>query len=455
MARATACSAGPEERVLVRDFFGWCAALGADVRHLDLRRDAERGLGLYTTRAIQAGDAAVSAPTEVLLTVPRAVRSEVGRAALQSRALQGCPVSAQAVMYLVMIDGRARADSFWHPWLRLLPTAYSDPLWWRPEERASLAGTQAAHEAARHEAQLRDVYDGLFPALSEELPETFPRERYGFDAFLWARSSLSSRSFAEVALGSRVDKPLTSEERSRLRQDCPAFMCPLLDFTNHDASLEVRVGLAPRGEGLEVALSAGRDFSASGEVLNNYGGCRTNLQLLLGYGFCVEGNPADSLPLRLGAPPLSSRLRAALRESGLSFEEVHEATRAEPLPRRMLALLRLAVGGARGVKGGSLEALCRPLPPRRRPGEPEVLAALRRQLLQKRRVLAVPCAGSAALYRRGQLEIVDASLRAVSSAKLAWSRHTREEAEEERPQERDEEVAPRAADEPPRKMPRR
>ena len=199
------------------------------------------GLGLRAAEDIKGGEIALSVPVDALFTVAAAAETEIGQAVLSSAARRNRRVSAQALMYIVMLDGWHNPASKWHSYLRLIPATHNDPLWWTDSERQErLEGTQLFHEASRHMAQLRDVYDSLFPALSQELPNVFPAQRYTFQAFLWARSSLSSRCFSNQQLATWLQSdsdelPALHETEGRgLVNDCPAALCPLLDMTNHN-----------------------------------------------------------------------------------------------------------------------------------------------------------------------------------------------------------------------------
>merc|ERR1719330_2050281 len=93
-------------------FTAWCSKLGGSMSNIRLDSSAGRGLGVFTDTIIAANEVALAIPLTAVLTVACAVRSDVGQAALGSKVLQGERVSAQALMYLVMIDGRERAESF-------------------------------------------------------------------------------------------------------------------------------------------------------------------------------------------------------------------------------------------------------------------------------------------------------------------------------------------------------
>lgn len=149
--------------------------------------------------------------------------------------------------------------------------------------------------------------------LRQELPEEFPAKQYTFDAFTWARSSLASRCFAESHLENFLSGQmsqeiasavkmlrLSPEEAERLSLDCSGMLCPLLDTGNHDPAVDLDVGLCMSRKGIHLGLARKSVVAAGQEYFINYGNHRSNLQLLLGHGFCLRDNPNDTMPMKLG-----------------------------------------------------------------------------------------------------------------------------------------------------------
>ncbi|CAE7662393.1 set10, partial [Symbiodinium pilosum] len=314
------------------------------------------------------------------------------------------------------------------------------------------------------------VYNSIFPALSLKLPSAFPAERYTFRAFLWARSSLSSRCFSMQQLRAWLDASSGGGESlpnvdpapgdaERLADDCPAVLCPLLDMTNHDPETRVHVGLVHRGDAIHLGISCATPVAAGAEFFNNYGSSRTNLQLLLAHGFCVPNNKADTLPIKILSddskrPALQ---RQALELCGLQPGEVHELTASDLLPARMLALLRILCMSERGLQsyvphGSSLfEKLKLPVPPddekETRDLEMQVLCTVEGQLLSKQsriRPMNMSAASGgerhAAVYRAGQLAIISEALAELEKRKQAFCKAHGLELEEEDEEEEQEEA---------------
>lgn len=344
-----------DKAAVVRRFEDWCNEHNCVMEKVQVASTAF-GLGLRATKDVEPNEVALAIPLDLVLTVPVAARSIAGQALLRSETTREQPVSAQALMYVVMIHGWHDATSKWHPYLRQIPSKHQDPLCWTQRERqARLKGTQLLHEVERHEALLRLVHQSIFPALSQELPEMFPEERYSFASFTWARSALASRCFAETHLekflggGEVVPEEtmnyvrLTANEAARLSHDCNAVLCPLLDTGNHDPNVTIHVGLRSDKNGFQLALARDSGVNKGQEYFINYGNHRSNLQLLLGHGFCLPDNPQDTLPLKLGKTAGESPEQELARKlSGLVEGEVVDLSRADLLPERLLALLRIS-----------------------------------------------------------------------------------------------------------------
>lgn len=89
------------------------------------------------------------------------------------------------------------------------------------------------------------------------------------------------------------------------RKDFPVLI-PAMDCLNHHHEAHVDWTFEPG----RFVLTLGGDVSRGHEVLNNYGP-KTNSELLMGYGFCVENNPFDGVFEALKPPP--AELQPALR----------------------------------------------------------------------------------------------------------------------------------------------
>jgi hypothetical protein len=75
---------------------------------------------------------------------------------------------------------------------------------------------------------------------------------------------------------------------------------PVLDILNHRHDTTVDWSFDPG----RFTVSLVNEVTAGAEIFNNYGP-KSNDELLLGYGFCIEDNPNDKVLMTLKAPPES------------------------------------------------------------------------------------------------------------------------------------------------------
>lgn len=137
------------------EFRAWLENNGMRIpKHLEVRRCPSAGNGLFTTKAIEAGETVVDVPSNLILTGPKSRQSLV-RTQCRGNVLGLCSNNCKQVgqhlvkmkapprtiMHLWLIAERHVHDSFFGPYLRSLPTTYSDPMWWDDEDRALLSGT--------------------------------------------------------------------------------------------------------------------------------------------------------------------------------------------------------------------------------------------------------------------------------------------------------------------------
>ena len=431
-----------------KKFRDWYQRNGCILNKLEVAHTS-MGFGLHAIAALEPNEVAASIPVHLLLTVAASVRSGVGQLLLRSETAKKQRVSAQALMYVMMIHGWHDPSSQWHEYLRQIPSIHHDPLWWTAEDRERrLKGTQLLYEVQRHEMQLESVYNSLFPELSNERPKDFPSELYSFSAFRWARSSLASRCFLEKELTFLDPNSLSPSEREQLISDCPGILCPLLDTANHCGTVELQLRRCEL-KTVHLGVSQSSAVDEGEEYFINYGNHRTNLQLLLGHGFCIAQNPKDTVPLKLGALPALDASKAkqdALRLASLKVDEVHDLSMTDLLPARLLALLRLVSMSEEVLKAWCedetlKEQLLKPVAVDLDPNaELLVLQILLQELDRKIEALGERPAVSvapdsdyyAALYRLGQLDILTAARNEVSSRQKAFiEENCLEEGEEE------------------------
>lgn len=129
--------------------------------------------------------------------------------------------------------------------------------------------------------------------------------------------------------------PRLPKKRKQLTADDCYAMCPFMDYFNHSD-----VGCDPESDSKGYSVTADREYKAGEEVFVSYG-THTNDFLLVEYGFILDSNRNDAIPLdHLLLPLLSNDQAVALKEDG--FHGNYTLFTKEPtICHRTQAALRL------------------------------------------------------------------------------------------------------------------
>ena len=201
---------------------------------------------------------------------------------------------------------------------------------------ALLGGTQLHADATAARDTLGRQYAALFPALSDHMSEVFPRELYTPENFRAATEAWNSYGMtvqAETGEGGEVPAPATC-------------LPPVALLCNHSTWPHAVRYSRLRGDALHLPIA--RTVRKGEEVFVSYG-AKSNAELLLFYGFTVDGNPYDDVPLSLELPggevaEVTRAREAALARFGLSLSP--HAVRAGTLSTSLVGTLRVLTADA-------------------------------------------------------------------------------------------------------------
>jgi hypothetical protein len=210
-------------------------------------------------------------PSRHVLTLEEARSSSIGRL------LDAHAPADEEWVYLAafLLQERERGErSFWKPFLDSLPMSFpSIPFFFNEPELSLLKGSLAP----RLVRSQREGLEAQHGHLCKHVPGF---ERFTFEAFVWAHFAVVTRTF--------------SVQRSGTTAAC---LVPLADMINDGRPWDVHWGWSEDGTHFELkstsAVARGRELRAS------YGG-KSNLHLLLQYGFVHEENAHDEVMLLLG-----------------------------------------------------------------------------------------------------------------------------------------------------------
>jgi hypothetical protein len=134
--------------------------------------------------------------------------------------------------------------------------------------------------------------------------------------------------------------PRLPKRRTKLTGDDCYAMCPFMDYFNHSD-----VGCDPEVDAKGYSVTADRAYKAGEEVFVSYG-AHTNDFLLAEYGFILDSNKRDAIPLdQLLLPLLDKEQVTALKEDGFygNYTLFAEGSGNETICHRTQAVLRLLV----------------------------------------------------------------------------------------------------------------
>jgi histone-lysine N-methyltransferase SETD3 len=217
--------------------------------------------------------------------------------------------------------------------------------WPREATQALLGGTPLLGDACAAQDKLGRQYHALFPALSENMPEVFPAALYTPENFRAATEAWNSYGMtvqaeaggSGAAAGAGVGAGAGAEPAPAPVTCLP----PVALLCNH--TLWPHAVRYSRLRGGALHLPVARSVKSGEEVFVSYG-AKSNAELLLFYGFALENNPYDDVPLSLELPggevgEVTAAREAALLRAGLSLTP--HAVRAGALPLPLVGTLRV------------------------------------------------------------------------------------------------------------------
>jgi [ribulose-bisphosphate carboxylase]-lysine N-methyltransferase len=242
----------------------------------------DSGRGILARTSIRNGDPFMTVPGELIMTkdvAERVLPFSIG------------DVGEYLALALLLMYERARGDeSFWAPYIEILPTAEEvGQTWlWSDEDLAKLEGSNVVDDTASLSEKLQREYGTIQTILAQAGLQDDPR--FGFETFQWAMSMLFSRAI-------------------NLREVDKVALVPYADLLNHSpyVSSGFFFNQIPLSGGKrQVVLYADRDYAKGDQVLITYGQ-KSNAELALLYGFVVDRNLYDEVQLRVALAPDDAR----------------------------------------------------------------------------------------------------------------------------------------------------
>lgn len=279
----------------------------------------DSGRGLIAIKGIVQGEPIFEVPYEIIIN--------------KERACEKLPVEdadEYIAIAMLLISERAKGeDSFWKPYLDILPEDDElVPLFrWSEEDLALLNGSPCIPAALSLKDKLNKEYAMACDNYFSKDRDTFAEDVFTYEAWEWAFAILFSRAIM-----------LQGEEKIAL--------VPYADLLNHNpfVSTYIDVQRQTLSDEKYVCLFTDRPYSQMDQAFVTYGP-KSNGELLLLYGFITDRNPYDSVELDVSvseSDPLYERKQKYMLESGV------EGTASFPLyrdryPMELIEFLRFCV----------------------------------------------------------------------------------------------------------------
>lgn len=155
----------------IEKFYQWAKDNGVHYEGLEIKKFPDYDLGLVATRDIKKDD--------LLFTIPRQlILSEEN---LQYEFVHNCfKFSNMRLAFTLMMES-LKEDSFWKPYIDLLPDSYSTVLYYTPEEMAELKGSNALSGALKLCLIIARLYVNIYSWPEGAIPFKGFKEIFNYD----------------------------------------------------------------------------------------------------------------------------------------------------------------------------------------------------------------------------------------------------------------------------------
>eukprot|EP00933_Yihiella_yeosuensis_P061939 TRINITY_DN64819_c0_g1_i1.p1 TRINITY_DN64819_c0_g1~~TRINITY_DN64819_c0_g1_i1.p1 ORF type:complete len:567 (-),score=60.43 TRINITY_DN64819_c0_g1_i1:48-1748(-) len=280
----------------VQRYHDWLDSCGVE-RLADVAPAPALGLGLVATEAISRHQIFGQVPlnctmsvegaeaTEHLGPVLRFMRENLkwdkGRAFGQEP-MVGNEDTVIALMVIVFAERCQKSNSFYAPYLSLLPKTFDTPFYWNAKEMSAIRHTEL-QRLIREQERVRDLFLGGLKGIAEAFPKLFPRKYVTSKNLLWAYTVVDSRFVPVENMPGGFKGALVPFADMANQIGFRPLMYHLEGGRVHPNQYSRRAGL--------IELRAEANFKVGQPVVASQ--YRSNSELLKSHGFVIEDNAND------------------------------------------------------------------------------------------------------------------------------------------------------------------
>ncbi|CCE82460.1 Piso0_002187 [Millerozyma farinosa CBS 7064] len=311
---------GPNEIV------AWALENGAVIdQNISFKEISKGNYGAFYNRRSESNDAEIKIPEKLIL------RRQTALEYLKRHGFDDCGTLFEGTnvpLKLLLCLGRTAqygSQIFHKPYLDMLPRVdiLNVPYFWSKEQKECIKGTNLGSSLKDHMALILEEWwkaINLLPEAVSKPANHFINMKFyyefkfhtdddfykyfvvdsandvenwtSFPNYLWASCILKSRAFPTYLLKNEVQEEMTEDE---------CMLLPIVDLLNHDVKSEVEWSATKDANSIVNFLFRSYSAQDGQQLFNNYG-MKGNEELLMGYGFCLEDNAADTCALRIKVP---------------------------------------------------------------------------------------------------------------------------------------------------------
>mmetsp|Transcript_15842 Transcript_15842/g.20937 ORF Transcript_15842/g.20937 Transcript_15842/m.20937 type:complete len:506 (+) Transcript_15842:53-1570(+) len=279
-------------------------ALAVSTETADEFDNEPSGRGMVARYEIKEGDELFTLPFELTLTKV-AAEKEFGKNIIHDG------LSEYFAIAMLLIKERSKGESsFWKPYIDVLPTLeeVNPTIVWSEEDLATLEGSPLVSATISLKLKLKKEFETLNEDIFQKYPDIFPADVFNLEAYKWAFVMLFSRA---ICINNLEDGPAIA-------------LVPYADLFNHNPFASSFIDARSKGgfftqKKQEVVVYADRGYKKFEQVFISYGQ-KSNLELLLLYGFALDRNPYNSVDLTVVLPdsdPLYTNKKEFLEDKGI------------------------------------------------------------------------------------------------------------------------------------------
>lgn len=319
----------PQRQDKWNGFIQWCAQNGASVEKFDVKKVSDEGeYGLFANSQFEKNDILLQIPRKLFLSNESALLDTKLAQFVQDPLFKHMPNLILA--FYLMIE-YTKLNSFWAPYLQILPSTYSTILYLTHDELVQMKGSPLLEEVIKIKRNVARQY-AYFSMKLDTLnsKNKIPLSTFTFEFYRWALSTVMTRQNSVPCKSDNDKWTLT--------------LIPLWDLCNHrNGNLCTDFNT----ENDSLVFYSMNELKPGDEIFNYYGD-RKNSDFFLHNGFVYEDHSNDSIRIQIGlsrGDPLYSLKNALCQKIELLPTEFELGHNSKPLNRRLLAFIRIFLLG--------------------------------------------------------------------------------------------------------------